>query len=99
MSRAAGSSRARGLSASKTQANTPVALARKYSDEGADELVFLDITASDERRKTIKNLVMSVASVIDIPFTVGGGVATLDDARNILLSAEGPTRLESTRAR
>ncbi|QLH07603.1 imidazole glycerol phosphate synthase subunit HisF [Nitrosopumilus ureiphilus] len=67
-------------------AGDPVELAKKYSDEGADELVFLDITASDEQRETIKDLVRSVASVIDIPFTVGGGVKSLEDARNILLS-------------
>ncbi len=67
-------------------AGDPVALAKRYSDEGADELVFLDITASDERRKTIRELVRGVASVIDIPFTVGGGVSTMEDARNILLS-------------
>jgi len=64
----------------------PVELAEKYSNEGADELVFLDITASDEQRKTIKDLVRKVASVIDIPFTVGGGVKSLEDARNILLN-------------
>ncbi len=67
-------------------AGDPVKLAKKYSDEGADELVFLDITASDEQRKTIKDLVRRVAEVIDIPFTVGGGVKSLEDARNILLS-------------
>ena len=67
-------------------AGDPVELAEKYSNEGADELVFLDITASDERRKTIKDLVRKVASVIDIPFTVGGGVQSLEDARNILLN-------------
>lgn len=67
-------------------AGDPVELAKKYSDEGADELVFLDITASDEQRETIKDLVRKVASVIDIPFTVGGGVKSLDDARNILLN-------------
>jgi cyclase len=67
-------------------AGDPVELAEKYSNEGADELVFLDITASDEQRKTIKDLVRKVASVIDIPFTVGGGVKSLDDARNILLN-------------
>ena len=67
-------------------AGDPVELAKKYSDEGADELVFLDITASDEQRETIKDLVGKVASVIDIPFTVGGGVKSLDDARNILLN-------------
>jgi len=67
-------------------AGDPVELAKKYSDEGADELIFLDITASDEQRKTIKDLVRNVASVIDIPFTVGGGVKSLEDARNILLN-------------
>ncbi len=67
-------------------AGDPVELAKKYSDEGADELVFLDITASDEQRKTIKDLVRKVAQVIDIPFTVGGGVKSLEDARNILLN-------------
>ena len=67
-------------------AGDPVELAKKYSDEGADELVFLDITASDEQRETIKDLVRKVATVIDIPFTVGGGVKSLEDARNILLN-------------
>ncbi len=67
-------------------AGDPVELAAKYSDEGADELVFLDITASDEQRATIIDLVKKVASVIDIPFTVGGGVKSLDDARSILLN-------------
>jgi cyclase len=67
-------------------AGDPVELAEKYSNEGADELVFLDITASDEQRETIKELVRKVASVINIPFTVGGGVKSLEDARNILLN-------------
>lgn len=67
-------------------AGDPVELAARYSREGADELVFLDITASEEQRKTIAELVRSVAKVIDIPFTVGGGVKSLDDARNILLN-------------
>ncbi len=67
-------------------AGDPVELAAKYSRDGADELVFLDITASAEKRKTIRELVSSVARVIDIPFTVGGGVASMADARNILLS-------------
>ena len=67
-------------------AGDPVELAAKYSKEGADELVFLDITASDEQRETIKELVRKVASVINIPFTVGGGVKSIDDARNILLN-------------
>jgi len=67
-------------------AGDPVQLAKKYSDEGADELVFLDISASEEQRETIKSLVKKIAEVIDIPFTVGGGVKTLQHARNILLS-------------
>ncbi len=67
-------------------AGDPVKLAEKYSNEGADELVFLDITASDEQRETIKDLVRKIAKVIDIPFTVGGGVKSLEDARNILLN-------------
>ncbi len=72
--------------ASIKDAGDPVELAEKYSNEGADELVFLDITASDEQRTTIKELVQKIASVIDIPFTVGGGVTSLEDARNILLN-------------
>ncbi len=67
-------------------AGDPVVLAEKYSNEGADELIFLDITASQEQRETIKTLVTKVAKVIDIPFTVGGGVKTLQHARDILLN-------------
>jgi len=67
-------------------AGDPIMLAEKYSNEGADELIFLDITASQEQRETIKTLVTKVAQVIDIPFTVGGGVKTLQHARDILLS-------------
>ncbi|OLD22320.1 MAG: imidazole glycerol phosphate synthase subunit HisF, partial [Thaumarchaeota archaeon 13_1_40CM_2_39_13_1] len=67
-------------------AGDPVLLAEKYSNEGADELVFLDITASEQERETIKSLVKKVAEVIDIPFTVGGGVKTLQHARDILLN-------------
>lgn len=66
-------------------AGDPVLRAKKYSSEGADELVFLDITASEEKRDTIKSLVTKVAQVIDIPFTVGGGINTLQNAREILL--------------
>ncbi len=67
-------------------AGDPVEFADKYSQQGADELVFLDITASEQGRETMKNVVRNVASVIDIPFTVGGGIKNLDDARDILLS-------------
>jgi imidazole glycerol-phosphate synthase subunit HisF len=67
-------------------AGDPVTLAKKYSNDGADELVFLDITASREGRDTMKNIVRRVARVIDIPFTVGGGIKKLEDARTILLN-------------
>ena len=67
-------------------AGDPVLLAERYSKEGADELVFLDITASQQGRETMKNVVREVAKVIDIPFTVGGGVRTMGDARDVLLS-------------
>ncbi len=61
-------------------AGNPVELASRYRDEGADELVFLDITASPEKRTIIKNIVRSVARELDIPFTVGGGIRSADDA-------------------
>jgi imidazole glycerol-phosphate synthase subunit HisF len=66
-------------------AGDPVELAKKYREQGADELVFLDITASQQRRGTMGNVVKKVAEVIDIPFTVGGGIKRLEDAREILL--------------
>ena len=67
-------------------AGDPVELAQRYSQQGADELVFLDITASHEKRKLLKALVEKVAASISIPFTVGGGVSELQDA-DVLLSA------------
>jgi len=67
-------------------AGDPVMLAKKYTNEGADELVFLDITASQQGRDIMKVVVRNVASVIDIPFTVGGGIKTLNEARDILLN-------------
>lgn len=65
-------------------AGSAVELAERYYNEGADELVFLDITASIEKRKTLVNLVKDVASAIRIPFTVGGGISTLDDIYYLL---------------
>ena len=65
-------------------AGDPVELAARYDAEGADELVFLDITASSDRRSTVLDMVHAVASTVFIPFTVGGGVRTLEDARAIL---------------
>ena len=67
-------------------AGDPVEFAERYSQQGADELIFLDITASQQGRETMKNVVRNVANVIDIPFTVGGGIKRLEDARDILLS-------------
>ena len=64
----------------------PVDLARRYYDEGADELVFLDITASKEHRQTMAEVVERVASVVFMPLTVGGGLRTVDDMRRMLLS-------------
>jgi cyclase len=67
-------------------AGDPVELASYYSNEGADELVFLDITASQEHRDTMVDVVKGIARAIDIPFTVGGGIRGLEDARRILLA-------------
>ncbi|MBI5414162.1 imidazole glycerol phosphate synthase subunit HisF [Candidatus Peregrinibacteria bacterium] len=65
-------------------AGDPVELAKMYSKMGIDELVFLDITATNEKRKTLLELVKKVAKEIHIPFTVGGGIQSLDDIRDIL---------------
>ncbi len=67
-------------------AGDPVLLAEEYSKDGADELVFLDITASEEGREIMRDIVKEVAKVINIPFTVGGGIKSLEDARSILLN-------------
>ena len=66
------------------QAGEPVELARAYSEQGADELVFLDITASFEGRKTFAELVKRIAANISIPFTVGGGIHELSDVDRLL---------------
>lgn len=65
-------------------AGDPIELAKKYSDEGADELVFLDITATNEGRKTTAKMVERVAKQVFIPFTVGGGIASIEDMRRLL---------------
>lgn len=67
-------------------AGDAVELAKKYSQEGADELVFLDITATNEKRKTTVEMVEKVAKQVFIPFTVGGGIKTIEDIK-VLLSA------------
>ena len=65
-------------------AGDPVEVAKAYNDEGADELVFLDITASSDARKTVVDLVRAVAEQVFIPFTVGGGIRTVEDMKAIL---------------
>jgi len=68
------------------KAGDPVELAKRYSDEGADELVFLDITASSDNRDILRGVVEGVARAISIPFTVGGGIRNVADARLVLCS-------------
>tara|TARA_R100000935_G_scaffold1439_1_gene4501 strand:+ start:52134 stop:52892 length:759 start_codon:yes stop_codon:yes gene_type:complete len=65
-------------------AGDPVELAKLYSENGADELVFLDISATEEKRKTLANLVLKVAEAINIPFTVGGGISSVQDVAVLL---------------
>ena len=65
-------------------AGDPIELAKKYKEQGADELVFLDITATIEQRETMVKLVKQVAEEINIPFTVGGGISEIDDAYALL---------------
>lgn len=67
-------------------AGHPVELAKAYDDQNADELVFLDITASSDKRSIVKDLVEKVANKVFIPFTVGGGIRTTNDMRDILLA-------------
>ena len=73
----------------------PVELARQYYEQGADELVFLDITATNEKRETMRELVEAVAKEIFIPFTVGGGSRSLDDIRKLLLAGADKVSLNS----
>lgn len=77
-------------------AGSAVELAQVYSDEGADELVFLDITASIEKRDTLLDLVKNVASAIQIPFTVGGGIRNLRDIENLLKAGADKVSLNSS---
>ena len=65
-------------------AGDPVELAARYQDEGADEIVFLDITASHERRETVAELARRVADDVFIPFTIGGGIRSPEDAQTVL---------------
>ncbi|MBF9140290.1 imidazole glycerol phosphate synthase subunit HisF [Hymenobacter properus] len=76
-------------------AGDPIALAARYAQEGADELVFLDITATNQRRQPLTDLVREVARVLDIPFTVGGGISSIADVEALLLSGADKVSINS----
>jgi len=76
-------------------AGDPVEQARRYDREGADELVFLDITASSDSRQIVRDMVRSVADSVFIPFTVGGGIRTVEDMRDILASGADKVSLNT----
>lgn len=80
-------------------AGDPVEFGKFYEEEGADELVFLDITATVEKRKTVVDLVKKVAEGISIPFAVGGGIGSLDDAKAILDAGADKVSLNSAAVR
>ena len=77
------------------EVGSPVELAKKYYEDGADELVFLDITASHENRNTMLDIVKEVAKVIFIPFTVGGGIRTIEDIKETLRAGADKVSLNS----
>ena len=80
-------------------AGDPVELGRIYSEQGADELVFLDITASHEGRKTFAEMVTRVAEEINIPFTVGGGINALEDVERLLYAGADKISVNSAAIR
>lgn len=80
-------------------AGDPVEQAQVYDREGADELVFLDITASHERRDIVIDMVRRVADAVFIPFTVGGGIRTVDDMRGLLLAGADKISINSPAVR
>jgi cyclase len=77
-------------------AGDPVELAEIYANEGADELVFLDISATEEKRKTLAELVMHVAEKVNIPFTVGGGISSVEDVEILLNSGADKVSINSS---
>jgi imidazole glycerol-phosphate synthase subunit HisF len=77
-------------------AGDPIELAARYEAEGADELVFLDITATIEKRKALLSLVESISERISIPFTVGGGISSLNDAHDILRAGADKVSINSS---
>lgn len=76
-------------------AGDPVEIAKRYNDQGADELAFLDISATNEGRDTLVDLVKEVAKVISIPLTVGGGIRTIEDIRKILTAGASKVSINS----
>ncbi len=76
-------------------AGDPVEIAKRYNDQGADELAFLDISATNEGRDTLVGLVKEVAKVISIPLTVGGGIRTIEDIRKILTAGASKVSINS----
>jgi len=76
-------------------AGDPIALAKKYSDDGADELVFLDITATVENRPILFDVVVNTAKKVNIPFSVGGGVRSVSDMRQLLLAGADKVSLNT----
>ena len=77
-------------------AGDPVELAKKYAETGADELVFLDISATEERRKTLVDLVRNIAKAINIPFTVGGGISSIEDVSMLLKNGADKVSINSS---
>lgn len=77
-------------------AGDPVELAKIYAETGADELVFLDISATEERRKTLANLVLRVAEMVNIPFTVGGGISSVEDVDILLQNGADKVSINSS---
>jgi len=77
-------------------AGDPVELAELYSREGADELVFLDISATEQKRKTLANLVYAVAEKVNIPFTVGGGISSVEDVDVLLQNGADKVSINSS---
>jgi len=80
-------------------AGDPIELGRKYSEEGADELVFLDITATHEKRKTMTELASRISRNLSIPFTIGGGISSLEDVRVLLESGADKISINSAAVR
>lgn len=77
-------------------AGDPVELAQRYAEEGADELVFLDISATEQKRKTLADLVYRVAEKLNIPFTVGGGISSVEDVDILLQNGADKVSINSS---